>query len=222
MNEVRETPEQKTETRVAILLAVAAVIAAVIGARAALVGDSGSDTWHQAVRADVRHGAGLVEDLRFVYGEEAPLALQVAEATTRSRELARVARATRGEVRRLLDAEASAEEQVAETVRGASEIAKNRRYARDDGSYDVLARLADQRAKNPDLIEFDAGAIEKRGSDKTRKSSLLVAATIPVAIAFLLGALAEGFERRRRVFVPMGYAFAATGLVLALVIEVSL
>lgn len=46
----------ETPTIVAVLLATAAVVAAVIGARAALLGDEGTDTWHTAVREDARRG----------------------------------------------------------------------------------------------------------------------------------------------------------------------
>ncbi|MBA2430145.1 MAG: hypothetical protein H0V55_10540 [Thermoleophilaceae bacterium] len=41
-----------------------------------------------------------------------------------------------------------------------------------------------------------------------------------VAIAFLLGALAEGFESWRRRLLPVGFAFAGVGLVAAVVVEV--
>ena len=214
-------PAAETDTSVAILLAVAAVLAAVIGARAAIVGDSGSDTWHSAVREDVKRGAGMVEDVRFVYDEEAPAALGAVEARTRGQELRRAAR-NGGQVRDLLAAEAATQARLARTATRASSIASNPKYAGDSGGYDVLERLADRRARNPDLVALDPDATEAHGSDRTKESSLLVAATILVAIAFLLGALAEGFARWRTRLVPAGFVFAGLGLLMALIVEVSL
>ena len=214
-------PAGDTDTTVAILLAVAAVLAALIGARAAIVGDSGSDTWHSAVREDVKRGAGMVEDVRFVYDEEAPAALQVVETQARGRELRRAARGG-GQFRDLLIAEAATQERLAKTAKRASSIASNPKYAGAQGGYDVLERLADRRTRNPDLVKLDPDATERRGSDRTKEATLLVAATILVAVAFLLGALAEGFARWRRRLVPAGFVFAGLGAVMAVVVEVSL
>ena len=210
-----------TDTTVAILLAVAAVLAALIGARAAIIGDEGSDTWHSAVREDVKRGTAMVEDVRFIYAEEAPASLQVVEARTRARELRRVARGG-GEFRDLLSAEAATQQRLPQTYERASAIAKDPKYATRSGGYDILERLADRRAEHPDLVRLDPDAIESRGSDRTREAALLVAATILVAIAFLLGALAEGFRAWRRRLVPAGFVFAGLGLVTALIVEVSL
>lgn len=211
-----------TEATVAILLAVAAVLAALIGARAALVGDSGSDTWYAATREDIKRGAGMVEDVRFVYSEEAPAALAILEGEVRARELRRAARRQGGLLRDLLAAEAAAQAKLADTNRSASTIARDRKYATGQGGYDVLKRLVDRRAEHPDLVRLDPDATEARGSDRTKKSALLIAATILVAVAFFLGALAEGFSRWRRRLVPAGFVFAGLGLVTALIVEVSL
>lgn len=211
----------ETPTIVAVLLACAAVVAAIIGARAALIGDDGSDTWHTSVREDVKAGAGLVEDVRYVYTEEAQLAFQVAEGEVRAEEARREAEGESGLVREILEAHAGAQQGVVDTVKSSSSLAKNKKYALPEGGYDVPQRIADTRAKNPDLVEIDADATEQEGSDKSFESALLVASTLPAGLAFLCGALAHGFPSRRRWLVPLGFALTGLSLVLAIVIEVT-
>ena len=209
------------DTIVAILLAVAAVITAAIGARSALLSDQGSDTWHKAVRDDVKRGAGLVEDVRFVYAEEVIVALQVIEAQIRERELRAAAARSDGDVAGLLRAEAGAQKTLRETFQKPSEFARPR-YALEGGGYDVFRRLADRRARNPALARIDPDATEQQGSDRRREGSLLLACALPAALAFLLGALAEGFGRRRRWLVRAGFACVAVALVAALIVEIAL
>ena len=145
----------------AVLLAVAAVIVAIVGGRAALVGDSGSDTWQAAIREDVKRSAGIVEDARFLYSEEVPLALQVEQRTARSRELRRAARSESGDVQDILEGRAQAQKEVIEPIDSSNELASNPRYPlAEDG---VARRLADARAKNPDLVRLDPDATESRG-----------------------------------------------------------
>jgi hypothetical protein len=211
----------ETPTIVAVLLACAAVVAAIIGARAAIVGDAGSDTWHTSVREDVKAGAGLVEDVRFVYTEDAPLAFQVSEGNVRAEEAHREARGTSGLTREILVAHAGAFEGVVRTIEQASKLAKDPDYELDTGGYDVLRRLADVRDEHPDLVEIDADATEEEGSDLTFESALLVASTLPAGLAFLCGALAHGFPSRRRLLVPLGFALTGLSLVLAIVVEVT-
>jgi len=55
-----EAQGHETHTSIAVLLAAAAVLAAGIGAYAAAVGDEGSDRWHDAVRAEIKYGAGVI------------------------------------------------------------------------------------------------------------------------------------------------------------------
>ncbi len=217
----RAPESAETPTIVAVLLATAAVVAAVIGARAALLGDDGSDTWHSAVREDVKRGAAVVEDVRFVYSEEAPLAFQVSEGLLRAEESRKAAKGASELERELLETHAGAQEGVADTVGSSSALATDPEYELDNGGYDVLGRLADRRAENPDLVALDPDATERQGTELNFESSLLVAATLPAALAFMCGALAHGFPSRRRWLVPAGFALVAISLVLAIVFEVA-
>jgi hypothetical protein len=210
-----------TPTIVAVLLACAAVVAAIIGARAAVVGDDGSDTWHSAVREDVKRDAGLVEDVRFVYSEEAPLAFQVSEGEVRADEAHEQAKGTSGLTRELLEAHAGAFEGVVRVIGGASKLAKDEDYHLDNGGYNVLQRLVDTRAENPDLVALDPDATEAEGADLSYESALMVATTLPAGLAFLCGALAHGFPSRRRWLVPLGFVLTGLSFVLFVIVEVS-
>jgi hypothetical protein len=214
--------DRGTDTAVALLLALAAIAAAAIGARAALLGDSGSDTWHRAVREDVRQGARIVGDVRLLYEEDAAVAHRVAEAQLVGEETRRAARGERGTVGSILEAEAEAQLGVANTLAGGSALADGDplRTLRLRGR-DLLERLVELRADTPpELAGLDPDATEEEGADQSRESSLLVASTIPVALAFLLGALAEALPGRRRGLVLAGFACVAAGIASAAVIEV--
>src|SRR3954463_12000645 len=81
-------PEEAEEGLiVAILLTLAAIVAAVLGARAAVVSSDASGEWQTAVPQEVKRSAALVEDVRYVYGAEATVALQAAAASIEADEL---------------------------------------------------------------------------------------------------------------------------------------
>jgi hypothetical protein len=190
----------------------------VIGFRAALLGDSGSDTFYGAVREDVKRGSGIVEDSRFLYSEEAPAALEVASQRIQAEETEEAAKEADREIRALVQTEANKHEGIVGVLLDASAIASDPRYAQGDG-FDVTKRLVDNRAENPDLLELDPDATEDLGIERSRKATLLVAATIPAGLAFLFGALAQGFPARRRLFVQAGFGAVGVAVLAALLIE---
>jgi hypothetical protein len=206
---------------VAILLALAAVVAAAIGIRAAILADHGSAAWSESIREDVKRGAGLVEDVRFVYTEEAPVALEIAAARILAEEENRGGQVAPESIAGFILSEAAAQEGVAETLEPSSAIAKDPHYGNWKHGYEVAERLADVRKENPELVELEPDETEAEGSDLRLESSLLIASTIPVALAFLCGALADAFESRRRQLVIAGFCLVAIGIVLALIIELS-
>jgi hypothetical protein len=213
------TDEPEGGTLVAVLLAAAAVLAAVIAGRASIVADRGSDTWHAALRQHVKQAAGIVETSRFVYGEEAASALAVVDARTYADELREEAREYGGAVREAILIEAFAKDQLARTIARNQPLASDPRYSGAGGVPDVVQRLADERATTPDLVALDPDATEEEGARLNRKASFLVLAAVPVAVAFLFGALVHGFPRARRGLLAAGFAFVAIGLVTAVVVE---
>jgi hypothetical protein len=214
----REEPE--TETAVAVLLAVAAVLAAAIAGWASIIGDMGSDTWHRSVRQHVKQAAGIVETSRFLYGEEAANAIEAVDARTMAEELRVEARGASGPVRDALLVEAYAQEQLAATISRDQPLASDPEYLGPGGVPDVVQRLADERATTPDLVALDPDAFEERGAELNRRASFLMVAAVPVAMAFLFGALVHGFPRARKVLVAAGFGFVAIGLVMAIAVAV--
>lgn len=214
--------DEQAGTGVAVLLAVAAVLAATIAGRGSILSDKGSDTYHEAIREHVKQSAAVVEDIRFLYDEEASQALLVAEARILADEYRREAGQVSGAARDFLRLEAAALEQLAATLAEASELAGDDRYETDDDAFDVAVRLADRRALNPELVALDPDATEAEGVATARKAAALVGTTVPVAVAFLFGALAPALPRRRRQLVWIGFAFVGIGLVAALLVEVTL
>jgi len=223
----RETPPEGvtpsepegTDTWVAILLAAAAVVAAGLGGRAALLSDRGSDTYTASIRQHAKQAAATVENIRYVYDDEAGLVLRATAAEVRADELREEARGARGLVRTALVEEARAQEQVAELISGAS-LAATAEYRLDDGGYDLAARLADVAGENPDLLAVDPDAPEEEAFELTGHAALAISATVPVSLAFMFGALSQAFRSRRRLFLYAGSAFLVAGLILGLVLEV--
>jgi hypothetical protein len=212
-------PEEPAGT--GILLAVAAALAAAIGGWSSIAGDRGSDTWHAAVRQHVKQAAGAVEDIRFVFQEEGPTALQVAEAQILAEEYREAAGRATGLARELLLVEAAAQGEAARVLSGGSEVAGDARYqdSETDG-FDLLLRLADNRAENPEILAVDPDATQAEGSRLTVEATLLLLSIVPVSAAFLCGALAYGFPGRRRALVSAGFVLAAIGAAGAIAVGV--
>lgn len=215
------SPAREEPAGTGILLALAAALAAGIGGWSSIVADRGSDTWHAAVREHVKQAAGAVEGIRFVYEEEGPTSLLVADARLLAEELGRAAARTPGLAGELLRVEAGAKARAAEVLVAGSEIAADPRYEdRQTGGFDLVLRLADNRQQLPDLLALDPEATQDEGSRLTVEASLLLLCIVPVAAAFLFGALAYGFPRAGRVLVAAGFVFVSVGAAAAVVVGV--
>jgi FlaG/FlaF family flagellin (archaellin) len=218
-----QSPAQAEEAEeslvVAILLALAATVAAVLGARAAVVSSAASGAWQTAVREEVKRSAALVEDVRYVYAVEAAVALRAAAAAVEADELRHSADSL-GDAEKVATAsEAFVQQTSADALNGAFDLTKDAKYRAGDG-YDVAARLADVRNQHPELVALDPGATMDQGSESSRHGWRLVAATIPAAIAFLCGSLAQGFPRYRPPLIVAGFAFVALAAASAVLVEV--
>ena len=202
----------------AILLTAAAVAVAVVGGRASLRSADATYLWHDAVRQEVKRAAAYVEDIRFVYSSETPVALKVTEARFRQEELAKAIPTSPPTVRSLLEVEQRAQSEVA-TALSQNIVLLDPRYQTPDG-FDVARRLADARAKNPDLVATNPDVPESEGDDASDHAIRLVAGTPLIAGAFLCGSLAQGVARRRRGWLSAGTAFLVVGVAAAVAVEV--
>jgi hypothetical protein len=205
---------------VAILLALAAIVGIALGARASLIRSSATDAWQGALRAEIKRAAAAVEDVRYVYVAEAPVAFQVDEAKLRAAEARRAAVGVSGVARRALLVEARTQELVAENLgQNIQAGLANPRYETKSGGFDAPRRLADQRSRYPNLVKIDPEQDQGHGDRLSQHAFLDMAATIPAALAFMLGAFAEAFGRRRRPLLAAGFVALVAAFVLGAVIE---
>jgi len=216
------TPEPTSTRLVVIVLAFAAVAVALIAARAWALSSDASGSWQQALRQQVKSGAAVVEEARFVYADEARGAFRIAQARVREDEYRKAAAAQTGPVRDALLFEADVQAQISAAMVSSSELAHNERYARPDGGYDVILRLADQRALDPALMALDPDATEALGDRAARKAVAMMATTLPVGFTFVFGALAQPVMRLRRYLLVAAIGSLISGVILAVVVEVAL
>jgi hypothetical protein len=213
-------PEEAEEGLVVpILLALAAVVAAILGARAAVVSSNASGEWQTAAREEVKRSAALVEDVRYVYGVEAAVALRAASAAIEADELRQSAGPLNGAEKAAVETEAFVRQSSADLMTGAFDLTKDPKYRAGDG-YDVASRLADVRNQHPELVALDPGATMDQGSEDSRHGWLLVSTAIPAAVAFLCGSLAHGFPRYRSPLTVAGFALVALAATATVLVEV--
>ncbi|MEA2932062.1 MAG: hypothetical protein QOI56_847 [Actinomycetota bacterium] len=205
---------------VAILLAASAIVAAVIGGRVAFRSFTATSLWQQSVRQQTKQAAAYVEDLRFVYTSEEPVAFSLSEAKFRAEELAKVAPGLSGLDRTVVELEQALQEYLSSgQVAEASPLFADPRYQGPNG-FDIGRRLADQRDENPELLTIDPEKTRRAGNRASTHAVRLLATTIVVAVAFMFGSLAQGFPRRRPAFLAAGYVLLVAGVVSAVVVEV--
>ena len=207
---------------IAILLAATAVVAAVVAGRASLLSSGASGAWQQAVRQQVQQAAAAVEDVRYVYGSEAPIAFLIARSNVQAEEYSAAADGLPADVAARLELEADVKRRFVESITEASFIARDPTYAREDGGFDIALRLRDVRNENPDLLRVDPNVPQATGDRASLRARMMMVATVPVAVAFLWGALGQAIPRRRRAFIVLGIAFLVIGLIGAVGVEVML
>jgi hypothetical protein len=214
-----EKTEPTTGPGVAILLAFAAVATAVIGGRAAFLSADASSNWQASIREQVKQAAAYVEDIRYLYTVETPQAVQTAQAQARAQELGRAAQSSTGLNQSLLTVEQSIEQNVVKTLTPNFPLTADPKYATPGGGYDIGRRLADIRNENPDLVALDPARTARVGDHFAVRSIRLVASTVLIGGAFLFGSLAQGFSRRRGLFLGIGTTLLIAGVAAAVVVE---
>ncbi|HVF13857.1 MAG TPA: hypothetical protein VM942_04610 [Acidimicrobiales bacterium] len=205
---------------VAILLALSAVVAAVIGGRVAFRSSTATSLWQQSVREETKRAAAYVEDLRYVYTSEQPVAFALSDARFRAEELKNVAPSVEGLNRIVIELEQAIQEYLSSgPLAEASLLFNDERYQGEHG-FDVARRVADIRSENPELVALDPEKARASGNRASTHAIRLMATTIIVAIAFMFGSLAQGFPKRRQALLTVGTVMLALGAVSATVVEV--
>ncbi len=212
--------QDRRDRAVVLLLATAAVLAAVIATRASFLASEAAGHWQQAVRSEIKRAAATVEDVRYLYTSEAPFAYRIAEARVREQALREAAVDATEEVRAALVYDAAVQKALADALLPASEIAADPRYELPEGGFDLSVRLADNRARFPDLVAVDPGPEQASGDRASDKAVMLVAAGLPAGPALFLGALAAALGGHRRRLLMAGAMSLSMAAVLALSVEV--
>ena len=206
----------------ALLLAVAALLAGAIGARTSLLASSASGLWQQAVRQEVKAAAAAVEDIRFVYGDEASQAFRAVEAAVRAEEYRAAAEGKTGLTRSVLLAEAAAQDQLREIL-----------IVNSSTSRRILAMPATTAATTlvcgcgtcatayPDLLAIRPDDPQAAGDRLARQAISETAVGIPIALTFLFGSLAQGFRRVRRPLLALGTVSLLAAIVATAFIELN-
>ena len=201
----------------ALLLAAAAVTAAVVGAVASVASSQASGAWQVAVRRQLEQADAIRVGLDQLYLRETPQALAVAAARWRAEELGSAADARADADRAAVLAEASKEAALGDRLAaGGSPLVASPTYLTPAG-LDTGRRLAELRQAAP-VGPPVPPRWQAKGDAAAHRAIALMAATIPVGVAFLLGALSGVFPTQRRRFVGGGaacLAVAVAGAVLA-------
>jgi len=206
---------------VAVLLAAAALVAAVIGGRVAFRSFTATSLRQQSVREETKQAAAYVETIRFVYSSEQPVAFALAEARFRAEELAKAASNLAGLDRTVVEVEQALQEYLSSgQIAAASPLFNDERYRTQTG-FDIGRRLADARNENPELLTIDPERTRRSGNRASDHAVRLLATTVLVALAFMLGTLAQGFPARRQTFLSGGVVVLTLGIVTAAVVEVA-
>lgn len=219
-SELSVASSERGHGSVAVLLATAAVLAAIIGARASMISSTASDSWQSALRTEVKRSAGAMEDVRYLYQSELPVAIRILQARLVQSEMQAAAATTTGPAKQTLVLEADVQAGIITALTSSSNLAGNAAYSLPSGGYDLAKRLADLRDQNSALVALNPDGLEAAGDKLGRKAELLTLALLPTSIAAFLGVLAQPFKRRRWPLLAAGSAVLAAAAVMALGVEV--
>ena len=177
--------------------AVVSVLVALAFSLATLVAAQAQDKWQGALREEVKYSAAMVEDVRYVYGDEAQVGFNVATSIARADALAAAAegRAQPEAWPALIEAHSvrTAAERLQKAYASEDASLLEERY-RDGDYFDVLARLADARQDTEHVVEADPESVATSG---TRLANwALVIALVPIPFAVLYFVLWRVWRRR--------------------------
>ena len=204
---------------VPLLLAMAAIVAALVTARAALLGSDATSDWQRSVGDEQRRGAMLLEEVRYTYGSEGDMAMMIITADVQAQELRAVAAGQPPEVVAIVESEAQVQQQLVDLVGPSSELYTDPRYRIDSGGVDLQLRLADSRAEDAGDDPLVALA---QGDGAADTASRLMLTTLFIAGAFLLGAIAQALRRRPRILLAIGWVALESGSKAAIAVQLGL
>ncbi|WP_113702020.1 hypothetical protein [Nonomuraea lactucae] len=167
-----------------LLQLVIALLVALPVLAGALLSSQASDDWQRALRDDIKRSAAALEDIRFVYTDEARPAFRIAMAEVRAEELELEAGSAAARFEAGTEAQTAAQLRFAE--RGKGTLVDGDRYQAPDHSFDLPRRLADMRARHPGLVRLDPDAGQRAGDETSRRAFLLSCLVFPLVAGYLL------------------------------------
>lgn len=219
VSEMEVASAEHGHSGVAILLTLAAVLAALIGTRVSMISKSASEDWQSALRTEVKRSAAAMEDIRYLYGSEVPIAIRILEARILQDDLRTAATTATGPAAAALKTEADIQAGIIDGLKSSSNLAANPAYELPSGGFDLARRLADLRAQGPKLVALDPDGLQAAGDSLAHKAELLTLALLPTSIGAFLGVLAQPFKRRRALLLTAGAIAIAVGALVALGVE---
>ena len=204
---------------VAILLAAAAIVAAIITARATIKGSEATGLWQQSVGEEQKRGAFLLEGARYAYGDVGDMAFFIATEQVRADELQAASATAPADIAPHLLMEAQVHAQVAEAIRTSSVIGTEEQYQLPSGGYDLQRFLADERLELGDDLRIDPLATVEEGDRASEHGRRLIGTMALVGLSFLLGSLAQSMTTRRRLLLLLGWAALAVAVLMAVAVE---
>jgi hypothetical protein len=182
------------------LLQVATTVAvALLLATAALLSSTAAGEWQSSVRTETKRSAAVVENVRELYDNEAPPALEISLGELRARQLRDGARAAR-QSWAASDREARVEERIAWQLRTAADgstLLGSADYRLPGGGYDVPRRLRDLGNEHAALLALDPDDTKAHGDRADAVARVVLLAALLSVITYL--AIASRRARRRRI-----------------------
>ena len=149
-------PAEAGKSRVALILAVAAIVTAGLGTRAELLASSAGDDWHASGTLEAKRMAAMLNDASLVYLGDAPAGVETLRARVRAEALqAAAAQEFDPTIADALSAQALVESELAKANAHGGPLAEE---ALQTGTFDVGRRLAAKRGESPELVAIDPGA----------------------------------------------------------------
>jgi hypothetical protein len=206
-----QAPTAATEaqdTRVAVVLAIAAIVAAALAAWATLLTGSADDHWQRAIRSEVRVSANVVNDTITAY-DQVPLAEATIEHRFAAAELAKTGAP-------LMRTTFPAVYVNWFLENGEQELKPNEApWVRSDGSFDVAGRIAALRGRETEGVP--PPTLRAQGDADAHRAWLVGLAILPAAVGFLAAATARAFPRVRAPALAVALALVLLAIVAALI-----
>ena len=178
---------------VALLLGASGLLSALFAAIASQRIGAADHTWEVSSLSDAHRASGVEFALEHVYADEGPVALDVVKSRVLSKVMKSASAHDPPDVQAVLTTEAFAQSQQAAEEANSVGLTSDWRYALPDGAFDVEGRLRDALRSYPADAVLNPQRWFNEGDKQSHQAVRILEATVPLGVAFLLGAIARVF-----------------------------